>query len=116
MMLIKPLFFRECHEEDHIFRVLKRWIAVNVSALAMSSSSRFAEHFGELDDSLRPRKAVKFDAVIPISAKKRQSTDILAAKLRELIDLYDDLDRDTEQPAKLVRRQLSEYHKRQQFA
>ena len=45
-----------------------------------------------MDPALRPKQLVKFDDVIAISAKRRNSTEKLKERLRELLDVYADLD------------------------
>ena len=39
-----------------------------------------------------PKKLIKFDEVIPISAKHRDNTDYLMQRLRKLLDVYADKD------------------------
>ena len=46
----------------------------------------------EVHADFRPKQVIKFDEVIAISAKRRISTEKLKTRLRELLDVYADLE------------------------
>ncbi|KAK2183153.1 hypothetical protein NP493_322g01010 [Ridgeia piscesae] len=50
------------------------------------------DHLQEVHTDLWPKQLIKFDEVIAISAKRRISTEKLKTRLRELLDVYADLD------------------------
>lgn len=47
---------------------------------------------GEVEEEFRPQSLVHFDEVFTISAKNRLNTDHLAKRLRELLDVYADIE------------------------
>lgn len=53
----------------------------------------FTDHLKEVNSAFHPEHLIRFDDIIPISAKRRQNTDKLKQRFRELLDVYDDLRR-----------------------
>jgi hypothetical protein len=51
------------------------------------------DYLPQISEQFRPRQLVQFDDIVAISAKHRLHTDKLKQRLRELLDLYDDLRR-----------------------
>ena len=50
-----------------------------------------------MEPKLQPRRLVKFDDIFCISAKKKQKTDELKTRLRELLDLYANIESEAEE-------------------
>ena len=55
-----------------------------------------------MDERLRPDTIIKFDDVIPISARNKDNTDKLKHRLRELLDLYADIEFDKQHSKDIV--------------
>ncbi len=72
----------------------------------------FSGHLNALESRFHPKRLVKFDAIIPISAKKQQATEDLKVRLREILDFYADLaleaEGKTQQALNVIENQLTE--------
>ena len=58
----------------------------------------------DLSPELRPKHIIKFDDIIPISAKNKTSTETLKDRLRELLDLYADMEYERETGQQITRK------------
>ncbi|KAI0227923.1 GTP-binding protein 10 [Lamellibrachia satsuma] len=78
----------------------------------MEQLNNLEDHLDDVNADLRPKQLVKFDDIIAISAKRRVSTEKLKARLRELLDVYADMemlaDGTNEHSLEVVNTQLTE--------
>lgn len=63
-------------------------LALNKLILILSGTASAAA----VEEQLRPNRLVQFDDVITLSAKKRLNTESLKNRLRQLLDLYADIE------------------------
>ena len=74
----------------------------------------FSDYLAKKYPDITPETLIKFDDIILISAKYRKNTDHLKQRLRELLDLYDDIensknDESAEQRAENMKTHLKEH-------